>query len=786
MSTRNKKGKYPERNKWWDIDLTTYDQSHHLTQVERAALIPFMRRRRRIASKLGESPYYCEDLRRLMAPLLDIARCSEVGVSDPVQVETWRRAFNLLMRKTYERQKTYWAWTKEEWVTILCESVHAFEKKYRLNANYRRHVMKIAYLIGKFSSFHLTGINRQCSFAKSIFGWRQVERAVEQIASQLARWGYQKNDHTMSRTASGISALLLMNRSPRLEDIKIDLLETLRKADKSHLFAYGLAGQIYSISRVLAALGSIPEGVTNDTKWNQPPRPDIATIGVSTEWASWSKRWRSTTTLQKRSADTAYSSILMAGRWLYKERPEITSPEQWSRELCADYVAVVNKSVVGQWLSGVQFNRVNEGQPLKPATKARLLSDLRRFFRDCQDWEWIPRRFNPVRALGTPRSISRLIGAAPRTIQDDIWAKLLWAGLNLTEADLPKGRNRSNQVRSYFYRPEMMRALSIVWLFSGSRNDEIVRLRVGCIRWLSESVPVIGEGGILSRDAICMLEIPANKTSIQFTKPVDRVVGEAIEAWERVRTETPMMLDPTTKEMVQFLFAQRAKSVGRTFINNTLIPILCRKAGVPESDAKGDITSHRARSTIATRLANCKDPMTLHELMEWLGHTSVQSTIRYVEVTPIKLGKAYQDADFFSHNVRTIQVLIDQDAIVSGAAAQGEPWRYYDLGDGLCTNEFFVTCPHRVACAKCAFYVPKKSAKALFLESKANLLMMRQEIPLTEDEIAAVDEGVEAMEKLCNKLADVPTPSGSTPRQMYSEEEAKPLIQITRLKRTGT
>ena len=27
----------------------------------------------------------------------------------------------------------------------------------------------------------------------------------------------------------------------------------------------------------------------------------------------------------------------------------------------------------------------------------------RTFFRDCQEWDWIPRRFNPPRALATPR-----------------------------------------------------------------------------------------------------------------------------------------------------------------------------------------------------------------------------------------------------------------------------------------------------------------------------------------------------------------------------------------------
>ena len=37
----------------------------------------------------------------------------------------------------------------------------------------------------------------------------------------------------------------------------------------------------------------------------------------------------------------------------------------------------------------------------------------RMFFRDCQEWEWIPRRFDPTRALAVPRSVSALIGTNP-------------------------------------------------------------------------------------------------------------------------------------------------------------------------------------------------------------------------------------------------------------------------------------------------------------------------------------------------------------------------------------
>jgi hypothetical protein len=60
------------------------------------------------------------------------------------------------------------------------------------------------------------------------------------------------------------------------------------------------------------------------------------------------------------------------------------------------------------------------------------------------------------------------------------------------------------------------------------------------------------------------------------------------------------------------------------------------------------------------------------------------------------------------------------------------------------------------------------------LEGKSNLLRMRQEIPLSDAELAALDDGVSALESLLSRLADVPTPAGQTPVQLRAES----LVQI--------
>jgi hypothetical protein len=62
------------------------------------------------------------------------------------------------------------------------------------------------------------------------------------------------------------------------------------------------------------------------------------------------------------------------------------------------------------------------------------------------------------------------------------------------------------------------------------------------------------------------------------------------------------------------------------------------------------------------------------------------------------------------------------------------------------------------------FYTPKSSSTAQLLEAKDNLQRMLANIPLTDDERAAVDDGQTALDQLLERLADVPTPTGVTPR----------------------
>jgi hypothetical protein len=66
------------------------------------------------------------------------------------------------------------------------------------------------------------------------------------------------------------------------------------------------------------------------------------------------------------------------------------------------------------------------------------------------------------------------------------------------------------------------------------------------------------------------------------------------------------------------------------------------------------------------------------------------------------------------------------------------------------------------------------------LEAKENLQKMLANIPPTDDERVAVDDGRAALDQLLQRLTDVPTPAGPTPRQLGAPATATllPIVEV--------
>jgi integrase len=735
----------------WPIDPAAYDHAPALTAREAAALATLGEDVRGWRRPTRAARAEWQQLDRLLRPLADA--CAVLTVGTRRQRGCANAAVAAVLRTCRQEGTAFWGWPARTWVRVLGPTQAAFRAAHPrwVDRQVRHYLIGLPYVLRCFTDLRRLGNYKRVALAAKIFGPERVQQAVERLDGVLRGWGYQ--DPKAGRAFPRILCeALLLNGSPRLADLSVPFLDALR----THATAESHAG-LFQVQRALAALGLVAPPVPAPL----PPRP---VPGVDPAWAAWVERWAATTPVAPATRRHVRLCVLTAGRWLAAAHATVREPAAWTRELCAAYVAAVDRMHVGEYSQQHAAIQARLGQPLRPRSKAAYLGTMRQFFRDCQEWGWIPRRFDPGRALATPRAVKALIGPMPRVIADTVWAKLLWAGVHLDLPDLRMDRRGRS-----CYPLAMVRALALTWLFSGLRSDEIARLRVGCVRW---QAPVGGEDSGAA-DPVCLLDIPVHKTGTAFTKPVDPLLGRALETWEAVRPVQPPLPDHRTGERVALLFCYRAKRVARAYLNLTLIPALCRKAGIPRADARGPITSHRARSTIASQLYNAKEPMTLFELQAWLGHRSPQSTQHYTQITPTRLTQAYADAGYFARNLRSIAVLIDREAIQSGAAAAGTPWQYFDSGHGYCSYSFFEQCPHRMACARCDFYLPKASTKAQLLEAKAHLQRMLTTIPLTDDERAAVDDGADAVERLLSRLADTPTPAGPTPRELAQDPDAR-------------
>ena len=97
------------------------------------------------------------------------------------------------------------------------------------------------------------------------------------------------------------------------------------------------------------------------------------------------------------------SSLAKVGRWLAAEHPEITEPAPVDpadlRGLGRGRRPHGRRRLL-QWRAGLRgpARQAADRREPRPATSRRPAP----FFRDCQEWEWIPRRFDPARALAHP------------------------------------------------------------------------------------------------------------------------------------------------------------------------------------------------------------------------------------------------------------------------------------------------------------------------------------------------------------------------------------------------
>ena len=425
----------------------------------------------------------------------------------------------LLVAMSRERS-AFWGWDREQWIRTVAAC----------DVDVRQLVIAVAFGCCGFNDLHW-GIRgfKATLFAGRVFSPEPVTAAVAQVSAHLDQLG-QAAQLGRPGLQRALLELMFAARSPLLSDLvgRPDLLVQLHGREQNNARRYG----VEQLARTMAQMGLLDASpfTAAPSREEWLARSRAGEHEVPEVWLDWAQRWFRTCTLSPTSRHGTYFALIKCGRWLGTERSEHADPRSWTRETAAAWVARVDQMLVGEFSKApnTDYMRRRSGGELRPRTKASLIWALRRFFFDLQEWEWIERRFDPRRALALPRTIGHAIGPDPRVISEEIWAKLMWAGLNLSAEDLPahglRPGTRQGKAPTPWYPLELVRAVALLWLFAGLRTDEILRLRVGATRWQRNN-DSDGEHGA----RVCLLDVPTNKTSTAFTKPVDPLVGDAIE-----------------------------------------------------------------------------------------------------------------------------------------------------------------------------------------------------------------------------------------------------------------
>ncbi|MEY8773022.1 tyrosine-type recombinase/integrase [Erwinia sp. ACCC 02193] len=657
-------------------------------------------------------------LSSLLRPLQDIADRS--GASDRLV----RIIISAVLAEIHRTGQPCGLWESGKWLA-LCQQ----------HRSGRPLIAAFAFHLGSFPSpFDLPHHGAPSLYACAIYGREFFTQELNRLTEALVSLGYKRRNQKNQLSAL-LGILMMMNSNPQLESFTTDLLW---RAQKYH--DRGIARTVGRVSHALAAMGIIksPVRMRNYQEWREKPTEDIAQA-----WVAWCRRWRETSVLRPRSRESQYSFILRCGLWLAREHPEIREPSDWTMEICASFIAAVGRMKVGELSLGTaQGTRRSSrsGEPMLPNSRAGFVYAVRRFMIDYENWGWGRLKFSPSRHLSTPDTPLFRQGVSPRVIDDPVWLKLVWASLNLRQEDL---------LSEIHYPLSMLQAMAVIWTHAGLRQNELMRLTAGCIIPQSEDINR-DDGSTIPAGTLCYLNVPAGKTSKAFVKPVSAAVKKYVDIWLAERPgEQAALTDERTGEKVRFLFQFRGKAVGRDIINRTVIPVLCARAGMPQEDSRGPITSHRGRASAVTALASVPQGMSLYELMQWSGHSSPQSTMHYIRIRPTQLAASFVKADRVAH---MMSVLIDHDP---DAVSLTGPAIYYDLGDSYCMNPFWSNCPHRMACIGCDFNLPKQSARGLLLESKASVKRYLEEVPLTVDERAVVEGDTEKLEAALRKSGKV-------------------------------
>ena len=307
----------------WPLDLRHYDRADP-TPAELKEIRTLLKQEWR---GRYQTDRWIPRVERLVRPILDADDLFEPAGPNRSSI-LW-----IILSEMLARRSALWSWSPRMWTTICCTNRPAFNERYGVAGDARLPFMAVALLLKRPLKLEGCGVFEPVLLAKKVFGQKALDSAMTLVTDILKTWGYGASHR--AHNESVLAELMLMSGSPLPQDVSRDVLAAMfeRQAPIQRRYA------MQRISQALHHLGFIEAPLQHE--WSFPrvgQSPDL-TANIDKRWAKYADRWFLTSTLAPGTRMEVRYMLWKVGRWVTATHPEVASPELWTRETAAQWVA---------------------------------------------------------------------------------------------------------------------------------------------------------------------------------------------------------------------------------------------------------------------------------------------------------------------------------------------------------------------------------------------------------------------------------------------------------------
>ena len=383
--------------------------------------------------------------------------------------------------------------------------------------------------------------------------------------------------------------------------------------------------------------------------------------------------------LRPKTIDKLTSALAVFGEFCSDTFPELGSVNQLERRHIEAFLT---------WTS-TRACRGNHGdRAVGPFVAAHAAISVRAFLDDITEWGWPA----PPRRLMFTSDIPKQPKLLPRALAPDVDHALMDA---------------VDQLDDLFARTGLT-----VLRGTGLRIGELLELEL-------DAIVDYGPAG-------SWLRVPLGKLNTERVVPLDAATLDAFDHWFARRQQQRALPHPRHGRPVDFVFVENGRHLGITRIQRGLRDAV-RAAGLTGPDNQPlRIVAHQLRHTYATSLVNAG--MTLQALMQLLGHSSPEMTMRYAQLSSPTLRAAYDQA------IGKLRRRIPVAPVIGGHAIPNDvEWIRSEMlktrvAHGHCSRDLAAeACAYANICETCSNFTPTAEFAPVITAQLADIHTLRDD-----------------------------------------------------------